>query len=341
MTHALVTGATGFIGHHLVKRLSEQGHQVSCLVRERSNRSGLQPFDPKFCFGDVTDLPSLHRAMQGIDVVYHLAGLTKGLRAGDLMRVNELGTRNVARACAEVSTSPVLVIASSLAAAGPAPADRPRNESDPPTPVSKYGRSKLAGELAAREFLDRVRTTIVRPPIVFGEGDKDGFNLFQGIARFGVHLVPGFRDYQFSAIHAVDLATALSAAAERGRRLQPEDATAGTYFAADPQTFSYAEFGRMIGRGLGRPRAWVVRMPGPMLWSVSAVNEAVAQVRRRPHIVNLDKAREAVAGSWACSPAMLGQDTGFRCARPLAERIQQTADWYENQGWLRRRRPRR
>ena len=337
MTHALVTGATGFIGHHLVKRLTERGQQVSCLVRRDSDRSGVEGFDPNYCIGDVTDLNSLRRALHGVDVVYHLAGLTKSLRSDELMRVNELGTRNLSLACAERTSAPVLVVASSLAAAGPAVSDRPRCETDPPRPVSVYGRSKRAGELAAREFAAQVPTTIVRPPIVFGEGDKDGFNLFQGISRLGIHLVPGLRDYQFSAIHASDLAVALTVAAEQGRRIeQPEDAS-GIYFAADEQTVSYAEFGRMIGRSLGRPHAWVVHAPGAAVWTLSAFNELVSQIRGRPHILNLDKAREATAGSWACSSAVLSRETGFRCELSLGERIEQTVDWYVSQGWLRRK----
>ncbi len=93
----------------------------------------------------------------------------------------------------------------------------------------------------------------------------------------------------------------------------------------------------MIGRCLGRPHAWVVRAPGAAVWTLSAFNELVSQIRGRPHILNLDKAREATAGSWACSPALLQQDTGFRCGLPLEERIDQTVDWYVSQGWLQRK----
>jgi nucleoside-diphosphate-sugar epimerase len=336
MTHALVTGATGFIGHHLVNLLCERDYEVSCLVRPQSDRSGLEPLAPKYCLGDVNDLDSLRGALKGIDVVFHLAGLTKSLHAGDLHRVNDLGTQNLSQACADASRTPVLVIASSLAAAGPAPPNRPREESDPLTPVSDYGRSKLAGERSARRLGHLVPTTIIRPPVVFGERDKDGFNLFQGIATFGVHLVPGRQDYLFSSIHARDLALALLLAAEKGRRAA-SDESSGVYFAADEQSLSYAEFGRMIGRGVGRPNAWVVRTPEPMVWTVSAMNQLYSKLRRSPHILNLDKAREATAGSWSCSPARLRSETGFRCEWPLEDRLAQTIDWYRQQGWLKSR----
>jgi nucleoside-diphosphate-sugar epimerase len=275
--------------------------------------------------------------MHNIDVVYHLAGLTKSLHADELLQINQGGTRNVAMVCSEMERPPVLVIASSLAAAGPAPAGRPRTEIDPLEPVSAYGNSKRAGELAAREFAAQVPITIVRPPVVFGEGDKDSFNLFQGISRLGIHLVPGLRDYQFSAIHACDLAVALTLAAERGERMVAGQDVSGTYFAADSQSVSYGEFGRMIGRCLGRPHAWVVRAPGAAVWTLSAINEFISKLRGRPHILNLDKAREATAGPWACSPALLRHDTGFHCERTLEERINQTVDWYVSQGWLQRK----
>lgn len=337
MTHALVTGASGFIGQHVVKLLREQGQEVSCLVRADSNRCDLEAFHPNYCIGDVTDLDSLRRAMIGIDVVYHLAGLTKSFRSSDYFRINATGTRNVAQACSECDKPPILLITSSLAAAGPANTDRPRREEDALTPVSIYGKSKLAGEEAATEFADRVPITILRPPIVFGQGDVSMFNVFQVISQFGLHLTPGFRDHLYSSIHAADLASAMTIAAEHGSRIEPRREVSGVYFAADPQTVTYAELGRMIGRCLGRPNAWVVRPPKAAIWAMSVANEITSRVRRQPHILNLDKAREATAGSWACSTDLLSKETGFSCAYPLEDRINQTVDWYVSQGWLKRK----
>jgi nucleoside-diphosphate-sugar epimerase len=339
MTHALVTGATGFIGYHLVKHLSDRGTEVSCLVRSTSNRSRLDSLRPRFVSGDVTDGDSLNDAFDGIDVVYHLAGLTKSLRAAELLKVNQQGTRNVAACCARRADPPVLIVASSLAAAGPAEDGRPRRETDPPAPVSHYGESKRAGELAAREFASLVPTTIVRPPIVLGEGDRDGLAMYQTIANIGIHLIPSLSDHQFSVIHAADLAAALVLAADRGERITKEENAEGVYFAAADETPTYAELGRWIGQVLGRPKAWMIRTPGAMVWSIAGFNELLSQVRRRPHILNLDKAREATAGSWACSAEKLRQDTGFAPAKPLRDRLEQTARWYIAEGWLRK--PRR
>ncbi len=312
MTHALVTGASGFIGYHLVKYLTRRGHQVTCLVRPSSDRSRIEPFQPRFAIGDVSDRSALCAALDGIDVVYHLAGTTKCLRPSDFQRINGEGTRNIAASCAACDSPPTLVYVSSLAAAGPSTGQRRRIEADVASPVSNYGRSKLAGETIAREYAADVPISIVRPPIVLGEADRDGLEMFKGIAQWGVHLVPSLIDDRVSVIHAEDLAAALLMTANHGRRILPMiDSNTGIYFAAGDEAPSYADLGRMIGKSLGRKRILVIRTLKTSVWCIAAINEIIAQIRKRPHILSLDKAREATAGSWTCSANALRADTGF------------------------------
>jgi nucleoside-diphosphate-sugar epimerase len=336
MTNALVTGATGFIGYHMVKQLSARGINVTCLVRPTSDRRWLEELRPRFLEGDVTDRDSVRAALVSsqIDVVYHLAGLTKSLHAADLSKVNEAGTRHVAACCADLDQPPVLVVVSSLSAAGPAKHGRMRTETDQPSPVSRYGRSKRAGELAAIEYADRVPITIVRPPIVLGEADQDGFHLFRGIARLGLHVVPTLHDHDYSVIHAEDLAAGCLLAAQSGQRVCRADAAQGIYFAAAAETVTYAGLGRLIGQVLGRNHTFVVRMPGPCVYGVATVTELASRLRGRPHILSTDKAREAMAGSWACSSEKLHSETGFVPGKSLRQRLEQTAGWYFDQGWL-------
>ncbi len=337
MNRAFVTGATGFIGHHLVRRLQAEGAEVRCLVRSHRRAEALAQLGARLVSGDVTDPESLRSAVANVDVVFHLAGLTKATSAGQLREVNEEGTRNVAAACAAASVPPVLVYVSSLAAAGPCIAGRPRTEQDEPAPVSRYGQSKHAGELAAAAYARHMPITVVRPPIVLGQGDRAGLELFRTIARWNLHLVPGRTDASYSVIHAADLAAALIAATASGRRLDPEtpeNAHAGIYFAAADELVTYSELGRMAGRSLGRTQVRIWRSPGAGVWTIAAINELVAQVRRKPHILGWDKAREATAGGWACSDEALRRDTGFVPERPLQDRLDETVRWYREQGWL-------
>ena len=335
MTHALVTGASGFIGTHLVAQLHQAGQQVTCLLRDHSDRSRLNAYQPRFLVGDVTDADSLRHALKRVDVVYHLAGVTKCLNTEQFERVNVDGVRNVAKAIANCPNPPTLLLASSLAAAGPTHNGRLRVETDTPSPVSNYGHSKLAGEYVAMHYAANFPLTIIRPPIVLGEADRDGLSMFEGIARWGVHLVPGLTDELFSVIHADDLAAAMILAAEKGQRTaSAAEAGRGIYFAAADETPTYAELGRMIGRSLGQNHIRVIRNPKAAVWCIASINELISQIRQHPHILNLDKAREATAGSWACSAHALQRDTGFAPAQPLQSRLDQTAEWYIEAGWL-------
>lgn len=334
MTHALVTGATGFIGGHLVRALAESGAEVTCLVREQSDCSQLVEFKPRLVYGDVTDADSLRGVFRGVDVVYHLAGATKSLRRRDLDRTNREGVRNVALACAHQPNPPILIHISSLAAGGPAMAGRPRIESDGTQPVSNYGHSKLAGEQAARVLADEFPLTILRPPIVLGEADRDGLNMFDSIARWNLHVVPGLTDERFSVVHGDDLAQAMILAAMYGGRAGVDGGSEGIYYVAADETPTYAELGQMIGRAVGQERVYVIRSPKSAVWAIAAVNELASHLRGRPHILGIDKAREATAGSWTCDDAALRHDTGFAPAYSLQERIEQTALWYARQGWI-------
>lgn len=339
MAKILVTGASGFIGSHLAQALVARGDEVACLVRKTSKLDRLRPLGVRLVYGDVTDPQSLGPAIGDAEVVYHVAGCHLVLHVEQYYRVNEQGVRNVARACAQRSTPPVLVSVSSLAAAGPAAHGRARTEADPPVPVSNYGRSKQAGEQAAREFAGRVPITIVRPSIVLGEADPVTLSMFKMIARCGVHFVPALGRSRFSVIHAADLAEMLIAAAGRGNRLPAggQDAAAasqGIYFAACEEHPTYAGLGRMIGTALGRRRVLVFPTPPRTVWVVAAVSHVISRIIRQPLYVNFDRVREIRAGSWLCCPQRALDELGFSVTTPLAERLRQAADWYRRQGWL-------
>ena len=220
-------------------------------------------------------------------------------------------------------TPPILLVVSSLAAAGPSPHGRLRRESDPACPVSNYGRSKRAGELAAAQFADRVPLTIVRPPVVFGEGDPAMLSMFRPIKWLRVHVVPGFTEHRASMLHAADLAAGLIAAAQRGERIVPEstdgDSRGHYFFAADVHP-TFAEWGWLIARSLGRRRVQVVRAPEFLGWGLACGSEAWSRLRR-PHIFSVDKLREATAGSWVCDADRAHRELGFSVAADLETQL--------------------
>lgn len=337
MSRVFITGASGFVGFHLVSALIAKGDRVTCFVREHSKTKLLEKLGAKIVRGNLQDVERLSDAMQNAEVVYHLAGLTGTLRSREFFEVNVEGTRGVCKACAKQSVPPVLVMTSSLAAAGPSDAEHPRHETEAENPVSYYGKSKLQAEQVARHYADRVPITIARPGIVFGAHDAASFEMFKAIAKMGIHFSPGLQDNRFALIHAADLASALIRMAAKGTRLAPESdgpTEQGVYFVADEVAPTYVELGRLMGAALGREHTWVLRMPMAAVWVVAACGELFGQLIGVPAKMGLDKAREASAGSWHCSTEALRRDTGFRVHAPLLTRLQETAEWYVENGWL-------
>jgi nucleoside-diphosphate-sugar epimerase len=330
----LVTGATGFIGKHLVRMLAERGDAVTCLVRATSRRDDLSELGVRFAEGDLLDQDALRAAAADQDEVYHLAALLKAPWRATFGTVNAEGAGNVARACAEQPAPPVLIAVSSLAAAGPRAKPEPRAESDPPGPVARYGRAKLQGERAVAEHAAALPVTIVRPPMVLGEGDQAALALFKMAAR-GVFVVPSWRGSRVSMIHVTDLCDLLLRAAEKGERVDPgsDDPGSGVYFATADEALAFADLGRRIGAGLGR-RTRVMHVPSLVTWGVAAMGEAWGRLRDKPTILNLDKAHEGLAGDWEATSAKAHEQLGFRPLATVDERLAQTASWYREQGWI-------
>jgi len=337
MTRVLVTGANGFIGGHLVRALLARGDTVSCLVRPTSRLDRISDLPVRFCYGDVTRPETLETALRGVEIVYHLAGATRS--RSQFRAVNVTGTANVAEACSEQARVPALVVVSSLAAAGPAPHGRSRRETDRPVQVSEYGRSKRAAELSAQQYADRVPISVVRPPVVLGEMDDVGVDLFRCIARYHVHFVPGLARHRYSVIHAHDLAQLLILAAERGRRLRPPgengaSLSQGYYFAASDVDPSFDELGRRIAVALGQRYVLPIPTATMLVWMIAGGGELITRLRHRPTYLNLDKASEITAGAWVCSAEAANEELGFQVGASLDQRLRETAAWYREAQWL-------
>jgi len=330
----LVSGASGFIGGHLVRRLLARGCRVSCLVRATSRVDELRTAGAQIIACDVTDRGGVARAISSSNArfVFHLAGLVRAMRSEDFMRVNAGGVEAVAKACTDQADRPVLVLVSSIAAAGPS-AKRPIVESDPPAPVSCYGRSKFAGEQVAMKYADAVPITVVRPCVVFGAGDRGMYEVFRPIARSGLHVFGGSGDPRISLVAVADLVELLLPAAEQGERLVPGVPGHGIYFAA-AEDISYVELGIAIARALGKKEPRILRLPAWSMRTIGRFGDVMSQIRRRPGWVGRDKMRDVLAGSWTCSSAKARQQLGWSPTTSLSDRLGETAQWYRDAHWL-------
>lgn len=322
---ALITGATGFVGSHLVRRLAGAGWTLRALVRPTSDTRELDRAGAERIPGDLGDAEALRRGAEGADTVFHLAAATVAPDRAAYHRANVVGTRNVVQGVLGASPRPRrLVYLSSYAACGPARSGRPRGTDETPEPVSTYGRTKLEGEAAVHEAADAgVETAILRAPPVYGPGDRALLPYFRLVQR-RLAPSPAGPELRTHMIYVEDLAAAVQRAA---------DAPPGTYAVAEPVEHPWSAVVGEIGRALGR-RPLRVPLPPAAVRAAGALAERFGGMLGGAGVFNREKAEEMLAPAWLCDLAGLEALLPAGTATPLAEGIGHTARWYREHGWL-------
>ena len=322
-----MTGATGFVGSRLVERLVSTGARVRCLLRRTSSRRYLPATGLDFAYGDLASGEGLEGALEGADVVFHVAGVTKARSEAEYYSGNLRGTENLLRACQNMPVAPRRIVhVSSLAAVGPSPDGKPLSEDAAPHPLTWYGRSKLAAENAVRASALAARTVIVRPPVVYGPRDTDVFEVFRSISM-GFMLLIGRQDARFSYTHVGDLADALVAAGGA-----PEGGK--TYFVANPEPVSWTAFADTAARAMGRNGVRFVHLPVVAAYAAGWCAEAASRLRAKPGILSRQKVIEARCPYWTCNSLRARNELALCPPRSLADGIADTLRWYKDEGWL-------
>ena len=318
----LVTGGTGFIGTHLLEKLVSSGQAVRALVRRAGAKPRTLPAGVEVVYGDLAAASGLAAALRGVDAVIHLAGVTKALRSEDYYAGNVRATEQLAHAMKGQGIR--LVHVSSLAAIGPAPDGVPLAEDAAPHPLTHYGKSKLAAEKVVRDLAPHA--VIVRPPVVYGPGDTDVFQLLKSISKGLVLEISGGERW-FSAIYVKDLVDGLLAAAGA------PPAAGRSYFLAHAKPVSWRQLGASAAHIMARtPR--VVTVPFAAAHAVGACAEVWARLRRKPGIISREKIAEARCMAWTCDTARAAQELGFVAPTSLDKGLAATLAWYKEAGWL-------
>ncbi len=320
---ALVTGATGFVGSHLVETLVRAGVEVTALARSPKKALALGAERVRVLSGHLHQNEALEGAVENQDIVYHVAGVVAARSEAEFLRANREGTRNLV-AAAERRGDLRFVLVSSLAAGGPAPRGAPLRGNEPPRPVTAYGRSKLEAEQVVRA--SRLSWSIVRPPIVYGPRDREVLKLFK-LARLGMAPIFGSGTQELSAIHAADLAAALLAVGER-------DNTVGrTYNACHPEVFTSADFSRAIASAMGCS-VKTIRIPPALGRALLTLTETSCRLTGRTTILTIDKANEFFQPAWTGDPTPLIQESDWHPVHDLRSGLAETYQWYRKAGWL-------
>lgn len=324
---ALVTGATGFVGSHLVEALLAQGDHVRVLLRPTSDLRWIKGLDVEHWMGDVSDPGSLEGAVNGVDIVFHVAGVTKARGLNSYMRANASGTYNLLEACARSDTAPKrFVLLSSLAAWGPNPVTCTRPETEPCSPVSHYGLSKAKAEQLACSFTQRIPVVILRPTAVYGPRDRDVLAFFRMVQR-GWFLKVGKGERYVCMIHVRDLVQGMILAGKA------TVASGSIYSLSDGVTRSWTEVSHIMAGAMG-VRVRAILVPVALAWSAALVSEATSSLRGIPPLYNREKLKEMLQPAWTCSIERARVELGFEPRISLEEGFRETYLWYRRMGWI-------
>lgn len=297
-----VTGGTGFVGTRFIDIAVAAGHDIRALTR-RPQRPQRQV---EWIEGSLADSDALRRLVSGCDSVVHIAGVLNARDPADFERGNVEGTLAMLAASTAAGITRFVHV-SSLAAREPK--------------LSKYGASKARSEeLVERSGLDWIA---VRPPAVYGPGDRETLELFR-MAKMRLMLLPP--DGRVSVIHVDDLSRLLLALAgsdEPSRIiLEPDDGC--------PQGWSHKELAQAIGRAVGRANL-SLSMPGPMLKLGAMVDQLVRRERAK---LSADRAAYFSHRDWVVNPDRRPSPNLWRPQVETERGLAETAGWYEREGWL-------
>jgi nucleoside-diphosphate-sugar epimerase len=306
-----ITGGTGFIGRRVVTRLLERGWRVRALARRPE--PWLAQAGAEVVGGTLEDRASLDALLASAQAVVHCAGVISAPKRSRFVQVNRDGTAALAAAAVGQPRPPRLLLMSSLAAREP--------------DLSAYAASKRMAEDAARQTLaGQTDLCIVRPPAVYGPGDRATLPVFRQI-RKGLLFVPAAKA-RFSLLYVDDLADIVAGLLERprwdGAVLEPDDGSGG---------YSWADLARIASGHLDR-RVRTVPIPWLALWVPAACAEVLGVALRRAPLLTLGKLRELYHLDWTCRargglPLPAGGprvtfDNGFAA----------TLAWYMQRRWL-------
>jgi nucleoside-diphosphate-sugar epimerase len=297
-----VTGGTGFVGSHFLEEAVAGGHQVRALTRRpQQARSGVEWVE-----GSLEDGDSLRRLVTGANAVVHIAGVINAPDAAGFERGNVAGTLAMLAAATAAGVTRFVHV-SSLAAREPK--------------LSLYGASKARSEeLVERSGLD---WAIVRPPAVYGPGDKETLELFR-MAKLRLMLLPPRG--RVSLIHVADLARLLVVLAEHeepsGVLYEPDDGA--------ERGWSHKALAAEIGRAVGKANL-SLSMPGALLRMGAVVDRLVRRDRAK---LSADRAAYFSHRDWAVKPERRPPPDWWRPRIEAPVGLAETAHWYETEGWL-------
>lgn len=324
---AVVTGGTGFVGSHLVDLLLKKNFKVKCIVRKSSSLKWLEGKDVEIYDCGLFDKEGLYDVLKDADYLYHVAGVVRSKTKNGFFRGNVDTTKNLLEVISESNKKiKRVVIVSSLTAVGPAKNGITVNEETEPNPITTYGKSKLAEEKLAKEFMGKIPITICRAPAIYGERESDIYAMFKGVQK-GIMTLVGFNDKKLSLIHGRDFVNGLYLASIS------ETSKNKIYFISSEEIYDWNQVSDAMEKAVGK-KAFRLKIPHSIIYVVGGVSHLANYLSSKPATFNLEKAKDFVQESWTCDTSKAKKDFGYAQQISLEDGMKSTVDWYREHKWL-------
>lgn len=277
--------------------------------------------------GALSDAGALAEGTADAEAVVHVAGLIQARSESEFMRVNRDGTAAMVRAARDrAGVLCRFVLVSSQAAGGPSADGRAVTSEDTPRPVSAYGRSKRAGEVAALALTTEIPVTILRPPVIFGPRDSMLRGFFRAVSH-GTMVVWRDGTNRFSVSYAPDVARAALLA------LETDHPSGSILYTSDERAFDWRSFVETLASIVGR-RVRIFPLPGSVFAAAAALSTVASFSTGRPPLLSFDKIRELREPYWLCSSEPARRLLGWRPSIPVEQALAETHAWYKTRGLL-------
>ena len=325
MKKIVITGANGFVGSTLAKKLLNSGYKVTCLVRTGSDIDLIE--DKKnICFIDYNNLEELKYVIQNMDILIHVAALTRSRKWKTFQKINIDLTETLINICNNSSIKQFIFISSQAVAGSALNKHSGKKEEDAPNPITMYGKSKLLAEEIIRKNL-KVPWTIIRPVSVYGAGDKDFLKLFRMVNNHFVFL-NSFRTKYYNLIHIDELTDLIV------RTINNEKAYNETFFAANPRIIKNNELHKLIGKAINS-KTVTIRIPEFLLFPIASMGEFISLIfRRKFPVLNRDKVKEFKEDYWIVDTSKSKNKLNIEFKDEYLINFKKTYRWYKDKGWL-------
>ncbi len=325
--HVLVTGASGFLGFHIVNAAIEKGLVVYAAVRRNSNIKHLEDLPVRYLYIDYENIDETARQLAEHDIrhIIHAAGITKAIKQETYDYINATYTLNLAKAAEQINDRfGKFVFISSLAAVGPLSEQENKiTETTPPKPVTAYGRSKLLAEKNLSGVA--ISSTILRPTAIYGPRDKDIFIMVKTVSK-GFDPYIGNFVQQLSFVHAKDVADlAVQSVLTPG--------ASGIYNVTDGNSYNRYQFSDII-KTILKKNAYRFHIPMPIVRTLAFVLETTNGWLKKPSVLSREKLHELAAKNWICDINKAKQELNYSPKFDLQSGLEDSINWYTKNKWI-------